>query len=246
MTDELPLLGPSQWLEAIEENGEAVPLPGPFPGLLEPPTRGRAAFLGGPTGGGKTALALQTFRTVLDGGYSGAFITLEMTPADLFMRFSRQFDSKEHCRQWIQNTNAFVSESYVDAHEVEQIIKQGFDFVVVDHVHELDYEDRRELERKITRIARLAPSTDTALLILCQLRRPDPAFPRPPSKHDFRETGRIEQLASVLLALYQEDEHSDEHELYCLKSRFGPRHAPLALKLNRNTVVFEKAEEWRP
>jgi replicative DNA helicase len=236
------LLDADQWIERLETSGVEVALPSP-PALagMPPLVLGRATFLGGPPGGGKTTLALQYWRTSLEAGHPSAFITLEMTPTDLFRRFALQFDSEEECKDWLRTYEAKVGDVSLGSDEVEKVILDGeFDLVIVDHVHEFDFTDRRELERIITRIAKLAPRTNTALLILAQLKRP--AFDQDaPSKSDFRETGRIEQVASVLLQLWQDDELEDETSLWCTKSRFTARPKPIDLHLCKETVTFSVA-----
>lgn len=236
----LPILGPEEWIKQAEDDSGGEELLIPF-GIMPPITRGRVTLLGGATETGKTTLGLQIFREVLDNGYSGAYITLEMTPADLYRRFSPQFGSDEECDEWIRERNAHVSESYANIGEVEGIIVNGnYDFVAVDHAHEFPYKDRMDLGNQVMRIYRLAPKTDTAIMLMAQMRRPNLEFPRPPSKHDYLEWGGFEQMASVAMALYREDEHSTDTELYCLKNRFGPKPEPLSLSLNHRTVTFER------
>jgi replicative DNA helicase len=236
----IPILSAEAWCEAAENDEAGEPLPNPFDGFLPALTRGRATILGGPPGGGKTALALQMFRHILDRGHSAIFVSLEMTPNDLFERFARQFESEEEAKLWIRTTGAEVTESYISAPEIEQIMKAGYDFVVIDHLHELQYEDRMQLEREVKRLLAMAPAHNVALLALAQLRRPDPQFPREPSMHDFKESGVFEQKGAVLLSIYREDEHSDYAEIWTVKNRFGSKHPPLAVKLNKSKVVFER------
>lgn len=236
----LPILSPDEWITQAEEDGGGEELLRPF-GLMPPIVKGRVTLLGGATETGKTLLGLQLFREILDLGYKGFYGTLEMTPADIFRRFAPQFESDEECKAWIKEKNASVSESYVNASEIESIVREGdFDFVVVDHAHEFAYKDRLDLAEKVMRIYRLAPATNTAILMMAQMRRPDPAFPRPPSKHDFLEWGGFEQMASVALALYREDEHSTDTELFCLKNRFGPKPESISLTMNYRSVTFER------
>jgi hypothetical protein len=236
------LLDADEWIEKIEGAGEVEFIPPPL-GFERMPHLGlgRATFLGGPTAGGKTTLALQYWRASLEAGHPSAYITLEMTPSDLFRRFALQFRDEEDCKDWLRIYKAAVSDVSLDSGEIEQVIKDdNFDLVVVDHIHELDYIDRRELERMVTRIARLAPRTNTSLLICAQLKRPSWEQDAP-SKSDFRETGRIEQVAATLLQLWQPDEHDDEIQLYCTKSRFSARPEPLDLRLDKDTVTFNLA-----
>jgi replicative DNA helicase len=237
---EIPLLNPDQWIEQIETSDNGEPLPNLFHGHLPPLTRGRAMLLGGPPGGGKTALALQMYRHVLEGGKTGVFVTLEMTPTDLFERFARQFEDEEEAKQWIKTYKAQVTESYISAPEIEQIMKSGVDMVVIDHLHELQYEDRMGLEREVKRLLSMAPAHNVALLALAQLRRPDPQFPREPSMHDFKESGVFEQKGAVLLSIYREEEHSDFAQIWTVKNRFGAKHSPLDVKLDKKRVVFDR------
>lgn len=239
-TDSLPLLSPDAWIEQAEEDNSGENLLIPF-GHLPPIQRGRVTLLGGATETGKTLLGLQWFKEVVDNGYKGFYGTLEMTPADLFRRFATQFDTDEECKSWIRENNAHASESYLNVSEVESIVREGeFDFVVVDHAHEFPYKDRLELAAQVMRVYRLAPATNTAILMMAQMRRPDPQFPRPPSKHDYLDWGGFEQMASVAVALYREDEHATDTEIYTLKNRFGPKPEPLPLRLNHRNVTFER------
>src|SRR6476469_601882 len=118
----LPLLGPEVWIAQAEDDNGGEELHKPFT-VFPPITRGRVTLLGGATETGKTLLGLQWFKEVLDKEYTGAYITLEMTPADLFRRFAPQFPTDDVCKEWIREKNAFVSESYANISEVESIVK---------------------------------------------------------------------------------------------------------------------------
>jgi replicative DNA helicase len=198
-------------------------------------------LLGGPPGGGKTALALQKYRSVLEGGKRGIFVTLEMTPKDLLERFARQFVNEEQMFDWIEEFGAEFTESYIAVPEIEEVMKMGYDLVVIDHLHELPYSDRLQLENEVKRLLAMAPAHNVALLALAQLRRPDPQFPKPPSMHDFKESGVFEQKGAVLLAIYREDEHSDYAQIWTVKNRFGAKHEPLDVRLDKSRVVFERS-----
>lgn len=236
----IPLLTAQEWLDQVESGDSGEALPNLFDGFLPPLTKGRAMLLGGPPGGGKTALALQIWRHVIECGKNAIFVTLEMTPSDLFERYARQFDNEEQCKQWIRDNEAQVTESYISAPEIELIMKEGHDLVIIDHLHELQYEDRMGLEREVKRLLAMAPAHNVALLALAQLRRPDPQFPKEPSMHDFKESGVFEQKGAVLLSIYREDEHSDYAQVWTVKNRFGAKHPPLDVKLDKTQVVFHR------
>src|SRR6476619_7513212 len=104
--EKIPILSPDEWVEAAQNTDNGEPLPNLFDGFLPALTKGRAMILGGPRVVKKTTLALQIYRHVLEMGKTGVFISLEMTPADLFERFARQFDSREITEQWIKDYQA--------------------------------------------------------------------------------------------------------------------------------------------
>ena len=238
---EPPIIGPAEWFERYSKDESGEPIYHPFGGLIPSIVKGRATLLGGATASGKTALGLQWYREILDNERRGLYVTLEMTPEDLLRRFSSQFNSDDEMKEWLVEREAEVMIA-VSVGEIEKAAHfKDYDLIVVDHAHELEYRDRLELGEKVKRIYRIAPSTNTAILLMAQMRRPDPAYPRPPSKHDFLEWGGFEQMASVALALYQPDEHSLDTEIYTLKNRFGPKPEELAVQLNPKTDCFERS-----
>lgn len=237
--DDLALLNAEEWISELEDStaGEALPtILSPF---IPPFMRGRTTVLGAETEVGKTAFGLQAWHYIVDMGVSAAYITLEMTPADLFERLKSQFVSEEACKEWIVRNEAFVSKPYIDVPEIERIIKHGFDFVVVDHVHELPFESHDELARKVKRIASLAPATNTSILMLSQMKQPD-LLSGMPTKYSYSWTKAISEVAAVLLALHREEEDSDEVILLNLKNRFGRKYDPVKLRLDPRTVTFVK------
>ncbi len=238
---EAPLLDGERWLEVIEntEMGEEILAP---LGLL-PYMKGTVTVLGAWTWVGKTVLGLQAFRWVTEAGYRAIYLPLEMSPALLFKRFWPQFGSEENCKEWIEETNAHVSHSYLDSTEVEKIIRSEFDFIVIDHIHELPYDGHEDLARKVRRIASLAPETNTAILMLSQMKQPDPmaVTPEPPTIYDFAGTKAIPEVSSVAQALWQPDpDHPEQVELVTLKNRYGAQQSPMQLRLDRESITFRQ------
>lgn len=237
--DSEPLLEPEEWLQELEDVDAGTPIPTIFHPLIPSFVRGRTTVLGADTEVGKTVFGIQQFIHAVNLGVPSAYVTLEMTPGDLFVRMLPQFEDENALKKWIVENKAYVSKPYIDAHEIESIIKKGFGFVVVDHVHELPFDGHEELARKVKRLASLAPATNTSLLLLSQMKRPD-FFAGMPTKHDFSWSKAIAEVASVAFALYREDEHSDEVTLLNLKNRFGAKTLPLDLRLDSKTVTFVK------
>ncbi len=242
----LPLIDASDWINQVENTDQGDPIPTPFSNMMinniPPMVKGRMTVVGANTEVGKTVWGIQCFKYVLDNDPSlrACYITTEMTPADIFERLQYQFDSEEECKRWIRHNNAIVSEPGVDANEVAEIIKHGgFDFVVLDHVHDLPFEGHEDLARKVRRIGAMAPFTNTAILMLAQTKQPDPLSRALPTKYDFSYSKAIAEVAALAFILWKEDDHDEELELHCVKNRFGPKSSPLTLRLNPRTVCFE-------
>lgn len=240
--DAEPLLTPKEWLQELEDTTVGEPIPTIFSPLIPSLVKGRTAVLGASTEVGKTVFGIQQFVHSVNLGIHSAYVTLEMTPGDLFQRMLPQFDNDEdRLKKWITDNRAYVSKPYIDAHEIEAIIKHGFDQVIIDHIHELPFDGHDELARKVKRLASLAPATNTAILMLSQMKQPD-FFSGAPTKYDYSWSKAIAEVASVAFALHREEEDSDEVTLYNLKNRFGAKTEPLSLRLDSSTVTFQRLE----
>lgn len=238
MSNAAPLLDPDEWLAVVDNTEEGEEIAAPL-GMLSF-MKGAVTTCGAETSVGKTALGLQCFRWVIDAGHTAAYCTLEMSPALLFRRFWPQFGSEEACREWIWKERAMVSHSYLDYEEVEAIIRSDFDFVVIDHIHELPFDGHEDLSRKVKRIASLAPETNTAILMLSQMKQPDMFDQRAPSLYDYSWTKAIPEVSAICQAIWRPDAEENAVELLTLKNRFGMLASPINMELDRKTITFEK------
>jgi hypothetical protein len=172
-------------------------------------------------------------------GERTALVTLEMSPNQVFKRFYPQFGSPEACRDWITEHDATITHSYLDYQEVERVVRDGYDFVIVDHVHELPFEGHEDLSRKVHRLASLAPETSTTILMLAQLKVPNPDFEDPkPHRYSYAWSKAIPEVSSVCQAIWKPNPDMPDYELLTLKNRFGPENGPVKMKLDRETITF--------
>jgi hypothetical protein len=239
--DELAILNADEWISELEDSTIGEPIPTILSPFIPPLVKGRTTTLGAETEVGKTAFGLDQWFHAVEMGTPSAYITLEMTPADLFERLSKRFESVEEAKDWIKRNKrlAYVSKPYIDVPEIERIIKSNFDFVILDHIHELPFENHEDLARKVKRIASLAPATNTSILMLSQMKQPD-FLEGLPTKYSYSWTKAIPEVSSVLLALYREDEDNPNDLLLLnLKNRFGPKYSPLRVRINGGNR-FEK------
>lgn len=232
------LLNADKWLDVIDNEEEGEPISAPMGTVTF--RKGSLNVMGAFPGTGKTVWGLQCATHVANNDYSVAYCTTEMTPKALFDRFWPQFGSPELARDWIIEHNFHVSRAYIDATEIEDICYKGFDFVVVDHVQELPFDDHWDLAKKIKRIAALAPETNTAILLLSQLKQPSEFAVGPPGLYSYSDTKVISEVVGVAQVLWRpDDDYPRDVELVTNKNRFGEVPAPLNLTLNKEKVIFE-------
>ncbi len=241
----LPLIDGDDWIHQVENTDQGEPVPTPYSNVIGGiPTmvKGRMTLVGANTEVGKTVWGTQCFVHAVQTNPSirAAYLTTEMTPSDIFERLQYQFPTPEAAKAWIQENDVMISEPGIDANEVTNIIKHGgFDFVVLDHVHDLPFDGHEDLARKVRRIAAMAPYTNTSILMLAQTKQPDPLAKAPPTKYDFSYSKAIVEVSSQAFILWKEEDHEEAVEMWCVKNRFGPKSQPLSLRLNPKTVTFE-------
>lgn len=235
--DDALLLNAEKWLAVVDNSELGEEIPAPLG--MSPFMKGAVTTLGAATRVGKTALGLQCFRLVAE-AYNSAYCTLEMSPALLFKRFWPQFGSEEECREWVQTYDPYISRSYLEYHELEEVIRRGFDFVVIDHIHELPMESHEDLGRKVKRIQGLAAETNTAILMLSQMKQPSEFDTGPPTIYDYSWTKAIPEVSSVCYAIWRPEENTPDVELVHLKNRFGPEYASKTLVFDKELVIFRE------
>jgi replicative DNA helicase len=126
-----------------------------------------------------------------------------------------------------------IYDSNISATTIEETTyNREYDFVILDHTHDLEWGDRRALESEIRKLASLARDYNIPVMILAQLRKNErgrDAKPySKPSLQDFRETSQFENASSLCLAIWREradDGHrynpNGTSHLLVLKNRYG-------------------------
>lgn len=89
-------------------------------------------------------------------------------------------------------------------------MRAPFDLIVVDHIHDMEIDPKREARHEIGRIVQggktLAKEFDIPVVMLAQLNRSVTGrADKRPTMADLRECGDIEQKADVILLLHRED-----------------------------------------
>ena len=100
----------------------------------------------------------------------------------------------------------------------ERMRGKPFRYVVIDHLLLLDLPAGRDdlrvkLGRMLKQLKRLAIRHRCTIHVLSQLRRPVAGASVPPTMHDFKETGDIENIADVALLLHRDRDASGDPEV---------------------------------
>lgn len=202
--------------------------------------------LGGDTGQGKTAMALNIARNWLTLGKEVLYISLEMSNEEVIKRMiyieaahEKMELNRHHLAKPSEETKnkaiyllniiknyslRFFNSSNIS--EICQKIKQSSaEYVIIDHMHLIDdANDTKELA-KITRILkRVSVMTNKKIIALAQYNRvKDVRDNKSPQLGDFRGSSTIEQDANVVLGLHcpNKDANPYQYEIHILKAREG-------------------------
>ncbi len=192
--------------------------------------QGRLYTVGGYTGDGKSAFALQITRDLCEKGVPVTLFTLEMGVQDIqnrllaqrgipmtmlerpwLIRASFEYEKAykegvEEIRSWPLN---IVFNPSVTSEEIrDEVIHGEPGFVIVDHIHRFRWgQERRSLEESIQTLTNLALDYNIPVMVLAQLRRFSNGhgfekFPRPTAQ-DFKETGMLEQESAMQIAVWR-------------------------------------------
>jgi replicative DNA helicase len=219
----------------------------PFPHKLMAMRPGRLYVLGGYAGEGKTIFAIQQTRVASAAGAKVAFFTLEMSDKDLIRRAVRAWGVPIHRQEAgrlpdalrssydtaVRDISGWPGWLFDTARTAEAICRTCFavkpDLVVIDHLHNLQLDPSREtrpqLEHALYQFVEVSLALEVPVLLLAQFHRPpgSDGYPRP-TMHSYRDTGKIEQLASALWAIYRkrdDGQRTSEGSFLILKNRFG-------------------------
>ena len=231
-------------------------------------------FLGGRPSAGKTALALNILKNVVDAGYLAAFVSLEMQPELLVMRLlSSELTIENRClRMGRLNSEEiegvvteigrmdklplwFATDDNWDRLKAQiralKMRQPSLSLVFVDYVQILDPEgpDRmryQELSRIARDAKRLAQELSIGVVCLSQLSRRAEEKPgeRPRLLH-LKESGGLEENADIVGLLWGREEEESVVELNFEKVRNGEE-GQVYFAFDKRTVTFRALPGWQP
>lgn len=224
-------------------------VPAPF-GFLPDLMPGRLYVLGGYAKDGKTDVAIEALRQSCTAKVPTGFVSIEMPEAYLTDRIVATFGVpygplqrgvvaapfREAWKHALGTIGLWPMQIHDDpATEIQDIVRfqrlHHFKFLIIDHLHEISYEEaynpRMKISAHVKALSRLARTANIPVLLLAQLHRPPSSdgFPRP-TMQSFKETGAIEQSASALWAIYRKrdpetGERLNDSRFYVLADRYG-------------------------
>lgn len=217
---------------------------------------GDMILLGGYASSGKTLLSILMAMAQAKAGYKVGYYSLETKPEKMADRMfaslakvkmsqikSRTFGEYEW-EKFAQAVNLVSTVCPFDViraagSTVDDItadaIGRGYQVIYVDYVQQLRVAGVRDSDRyaQVTAVSqslkRFAQSTNTAVVALAQLSRPDKEGKGgnyvPPSMHSFRESGQLEQDADVAFLVYPSDinDNASNRIFKIGKNKEGPR-----------------------
>lgn len=237
-----------------------VPAPFSFLGALQ---ASRLYVLGAYQKDGKTVTAAQFVRSAAEARKRVGFVSIEMGWRDLTDRFvssmgvpyyrvqSGDLGVFQPAAEAAIRTMAGWDVDIIDDSDVNVASLRAYqrsyayDLLIIDHLHRIDWTDRRDLERTLRGITNIARDFEVPVLLLAQLSRSrrdglKSAFPRP-TMASLRESGMIEaEAAAVWFVWRRRDDNDlpmDETEFIIAANRFGET-GVRELFFNRGQVHF--------
>ncbi len=233
---------------------------------------GDMILLGGYASSGKTLLSIAMAQAQAKAGYKVGYYSLETSPQKITDRQiaalsgvplsrlkTRDFSEDEWAKfaqaicyastecpfDVIKAAGATVDDIAADA------VGHKYQVVYVDYVQLIQVPGMRATDRYavVTAVSQglktFAQSTDTAVVALAQLSRPERSSnragkPIPPSMHSFRESGQLEQDADVAFLVYPSvpDDNTSNRVFKIGKNKEGPRpQAELVFHGDTQTMV---------
>lgn len=199
--------------------------------------------IGGRPGTGKTVLLSQICQGVIQSGGTALFVSLEMTKEELVDRMSGTYSLDE-----IRDMRLLFIDSQFDFERIASLIRslarqRKLDVVAVDYIQlceiQLGKNDSREREiaTMSRRFKKLAKAIKVPVVIGSQLNRESVKRGKP-TLADMRESGAIEQDASVVILLSKSD--NDEHTLIEVAKHRGGPVGEIRMSLNGPKFRFEE------
>lgn len=246
------------------ENG----VPFAYPWFNEEPLKGgRLYVLGGYQADGKTAAMMQFAAAACEAGKHVGIASLEMSQQDLFDRWvsnrtgvsykalrrgdvypedvAKVDTALEMMRGWRCH---IIDDEQVTPAKLRRIQRgKKFDLLIIDHLHQMEWEDRKHLEQNVKQITGLSRHFDIPVLLLAQLTRAgDWKNPFPiPTMRSLRESGMIEALASHVWFVYRDrDEQHDigkKGRFIVAKNRYGSTYSR-AMYFDSNIIGFSETD----
>ena len=218
--------------------------------------KGDVTVIAGRPGSGKSCFALSLALEFAKNGNKGLFFSLEMGEEQIINRMMSQLSSvplskfinKDEAKKLTQEEHGRITNAVEEMTKLSdnlQIISGNFssdeileitendkpDFIIIDYMQLLRTSEGRGRVEEITYLSmelkRIAMKLQILIIELCQLSRAvEQRADKVPMLSDLRESGQIEQDASIVIGIYREfyyDEKADPEAMDCvvLKNRNG-------------------------
>lgn len=236
---------------------------------------GDMILLGGYASSGKTLLSLLMAQTQARAGYKIGYYSLETQPAKLADRIMAGLSGVPLGRiktrdvqdgEWPKLADSVYQISSVCPFDVVRAagstvddiaadaVGHGYQIIYVDYVQLVTVPGVRQSDRyaQVTAASQglktFAQSTNTAVVALAQLSRPDKTRDKsgqsiPPSMHSFRESGQLEQDADVAFLVYPADpDNNRSNRIFKIGKNKEGRRDRVELVFNGDTQTMVELE----
>jgi replicative DNA helicase len=173
---------------------------------------GELIILTGPTGEGKTTLAITITRNIAYKGILSLWFTLEVTPRQFIKKIIGKIQDIKHLPLfYMPSKNTDNQIKWIEERIIEAKSKYDVRVVFIDHIHQIFSLDKMrfsnvslELGDLVGRIKQIAIEQNLVIFLIAHTKDdPQGSTTKEPGKESIRDSGLISRLADSIIAVWR-------------------------------------------
>jgi replicative DNA helicase len=173
---------------------------------------GELIILTGPTGEGKTTLAITITRNIAVKGVQSLWFTLEVTPRQFIKKIIGKIQDKAHLPLfYMPSKNTDNQIKWIEERIIEAKAKFNVKVVFIDHIHQIFSLDKMrfgnvslELGDLVAKIKQIAIEQNLVIFLVAHTKDdPTGSTTKEPGKESIRDSGLISRLADTIIAVWR-------------------------------------------